>query len=126
MPNGDRTPYRVGSSSPSLSYTSDSSETLDNKALYWDLTLWVCRRWMCRTLIMRRLRARSMRRIVGLVAVRKGLTGPALRTVLQFFLHPVAVCFRGLPYVDRVGLRVETSPPSTSSDVSMSPPSLTL
>ena len=126
MPNGDRTPYRVGPSSPSLSHTSDSSETLDNKALYWDLSLWVARRWMCRVLLMRRLRARRMRQMAGLVAVRKGLAGPALRAVTAFFLHPAAVCFRGLPYVDRVGLRVETCPPSTSSDVSMNPAGFTL
>ena len=127
MPNGDRTPYRVGPSSPSLSDTSDSSETLDNKALYWDLTLWVARRWMCRVLLMRRLRARRIRQLAGLVAVRKGLAGPALRAVMGFFLHPVAVCFRGLPCVDRVGLGLfDATPPSTSSDVSMNPAGFSL
>ena len=127
MPNGDRTPYRVGPSSPSLSHTSDSSETLDNKALYWDLTLWVARRWMCKVLLMRRLKARRMRQMAGLVAVRKGLAGPALRAVTAFFLHPAAVCFRGLPFVDKVGLGLFlTTPPSSSSDVSMNPAGFSL
>ena len=121
MPNGHRESYRVGPSSPSLSHSSDSSDTLENKALYWDLALWVCRRWICRVLFRRRHRARRERRLLSLVAVRRGITGPAYGCLVPFISHPEAVCFRGLPLVDRVGLCFDSPPHSPTSDNSASP-----
>ena len=56
MPNGDRTPFRLGNGSPSPSHTSDSDDTREHKRRHHHIRVDVVLRWRSLTIKARRER----------------------------------------------------------------------
>ena len=57
MPDGDRTPFRIGQGSPSPAHTSDSEDTTSHKRRYHQYQVEVALRW--RAAVVRARRERS-------------------------------------------------------------------
>ena len=103
---GFRVSYRVGSISPSPSYTSDSEDTLRHKRRYRSHSVWVGRRWYARVLLAQRRRARYWRTLACWVVANKGGDSSVAQRVVSFLPSVKDARGRFLPEYNRLGILV--------------------